>query len=507
MPHLYALTPLDETLHLICEGLQLSKTQRDIAEQRYKGVTKYLSRPGGIFENTGVDIYSQGSLRIGTTIKPLGREDFDLDVVCHIDLASDETENPKELIGELYRELYKNENYRELLEPKARCIRLNYADEFHMDILLGCQDNTRCHDCIKVPDREANKWSPSNPNGYAKWFLMAAEESKLFLLEKKATMDVRADISPIPPADSPFAPVPLKRVVQLMKRHRDLYFEKNPEIKPISVVLTTLAGDLYTGRISVADSMLELLQVILKTVQDEESKGKRLVVWNPTNNLEDFSEKWDKYPERYEAFKGWARTLRDEMVNLITKAKTYGVYAAEKDLQRLFGGGGRVVSGALTEIQKIHPDENRPTTTHSEVIFPIISSKFQWLFGRAPHRLPPETRWDMSPTHLVNIACSFTANNSTVSIPYESNGPALPKHGSLKFTAFTNMPEPFSVFWQVVNTGHEASYKEELRGGFYSDGLTREESTAYKGQHWVQCYVVKGSRCFAMSEPFLVNIA
>jgi hypothetical protein len=82
----------------------------------------------------------------------------------------------------------------------------------------------------------------------------------------------------------------------------------------------------------------------------------------------------------------------------------------------------------------------------------------------------------------------------------------------LSFEASTNVARPFKVYWQVTNTGNEAEWARNLRGGFYDGtisrgGLERQESTKYAGSHCVQCFIVKDGNCVAMSDLFVVNIA
>jgi hypothetical protein len=53
---------------------------------------------------------------------------------------------------------------------------------------------------------------------------------------------------------------PLELVVQLIKRWRDLYYAGgNPDLAPISIVLTTLAGHAYNGEQSVSKALTSVL--------------------------------------------------------------------------------------------------------------------------------------------------------------------------------------------------------------------------------------------------------
>ena len=103
---------------------------------------------------------------------------------------------------------------------------------------------------------------------------------------------------------------------------------------------------------------------------------------------------------------------------------------------------------------------------------------------------------------------------------FKSNSSPLEKHLYLRFHAQTNAPKPYSVFWQVVNTGSEAISDGECRGkiiaslsagagGLHSTSVpshARDERTLYTGMHWVECFIVKKRLCVARSGPYVVNI-
>lgn len=94
-------------------------------------------------------------------------------------------------------------------------------------------------------------------------------------------------------------------------------------------------------------------------------------------------------------------------------------------------------------------------------------------------------------------------------VPYESNGTPLDKGITLHFKALTSAKRPYSVMWQITNTGEEATKANCLRGDFYpSDEGTngRRESTSYTGSHSVQCFVIKNRICVAKSRDFIINI-
>ena len=92
-----------------------------------------------------------------------------------------------------------------------------------------------------------------------------------------------------------------------------------------------------------------------------------------------------------------------------------------------------------------------------------------------------------------------------------SNHPALDKSLSIYFSIKTNAPGVSKYYWQVVNTGTEATNANCLRGDFYDGeirrgGKRRKEDTSYTGQHCVECFVVQNGICVARTGDFIINI-
>lgn len=318
-----ASNQLDDLLQRVGEKLQISKTQRKLAEERYLAVGKWLSNDEELSNGAGIEIYPQGSLSISTTVKPLSKQEYDLDLVCEIN-ESWQGKNPLILLDTIEKRLKENKLYEAMVERKNRCIRLNYANEFHMDILPAHPADMTPSTSVKVPDRKAKNWKDSNPKGYASWFNDISYQYEV-LLEK------RADIKPLPSDDNIERKPPLKRAVQLIKRYRDVYFEGNADSAPISIVLTTLAGQIYIGQASVYKAISDILEGILMNLP---SDGKRLIVLNPTNKKEDLSERWDGHPELYKSFVAFIRDFKQKWDRL---NELGGIHEIAEELKEMFG--------------------------------------------------------------------------------------------------------------------------------------------------------------------------
>ena len=107
---------------------------------------------------------------------------------------------------------------------------------------------------------------------------------------------------------------------------------------------------------------------------------------------------------------------------------------------------------------------------------------------------------------------SWTGRGFSRPIRLHSNSQPLQKGASLTFRAKTTIPEPYEVFWQVVNTGNEAEAAGKLRGGFDRGSIERgsvihREDAAYTGTHTIECFVVKDRHLAARSGAFIVNVS
>lgn len=71
---------------------------------------------------------------------------------------------------------------------------------------------------------------------------------------------------------------------------------------------------------------------------------------------------------------------------------------------------------------------------------------------------------------------------------------------SLKFNIITNVQEPYYVKWKVRNFGEQAERVNDLRGEIINDegNKTKIENTKYKGEHYVECYIIKNNKCVSI---------
>jgi Second Messenger Oligonucleotide or Dinucleotide Synthetase domain len=319
---------LDRLLTDAAESLDIPPSRLKDAINKYEAVGRFISESASALAKYNPDVYPHGSLATGTCVNPLGRDKFDLDLVCEMAIPSSMTQQEsKKVVGDRFKE---DGTYKDMLEEKKRCWRLNYANQFHMDVLPGKPD-ARGFEAIFVPDKELSRWKPSNPRGYAQWFMAQAIKSATQL--HGTLTEAAAAVEPI---DEPAARAryPLQKAIQLLKRHRDVKFSNRPdkESAPISIIITTLAAKAYQGQASVILTMQHLVTGMPKMI--EKDAAGRAWVRNPTNPGENFADKWHTDSSFEEAFLAWIDQARRDVQSL---AGVQGIPSIAKRLEPFLG--------------------------------------------------------------------------------------------------------------------------------------------------------------------------
>lgn len=315
---------LDDLLGRISGKLQLTPTQHAIGEDRYKTIADWLAGDGSPLAPYHPNVYPQGSFRIGTSVKPKGRDEFDVDLVCEFDASARSAFTPASILDAVEHRLRDNGRYEGMIMRMDRCLRLNYAGEFHMDILPAFALSGDNQDTIVIPDEERREWLLSNPKGYAAWFEERAATVRYFSTKT---------VEELPEIEKAEDKSPLARLVQLWKRARDISYADRSEAPPPSIVLTTIAGYYYTGISTVSLALDKTLDCLVRQIQ---MNGAMLEVRNPVISSEDFSETWKLNYAAYLEFVRWVRHLRDEW-RLLLNMQGQGFEAVAEKLVLLFG--------------------------------------------------------------------------------------------------------------------------------------------------------------------------
>lgn len=313
---------LAELLGYVGEELDIPDDVYQQARQRYAELGDWLKTDHIEQYQSDAEIYHQGSLRLGTAVQPVKKEDeYDVDLVYRRDIQK-ESATQEELKVALGQQLQRYIKYLRLngkavpeLVPGRRCWTLDYKRQFHMDVLPALPDDEAAEynlrdldDAIIITDTKLLKWQHSNPKGYANWF---NDQQEMLLMEQREMMAKAAevDVDTIPRER---VPTPLRRAIQILKRHRDIQYQGNPDDKPISIIITTLAANAYGGQPDIFDALTAISAGMRDGIK---TKNGEYWVPNPINPEENFADKWKKTeePQRAERFFEWLDQVEKDL--------------------------------------------------------------------------------------------------------------------------------------------------------------------------------------------------
>lgn len=479
---------LAEFLAKLAETLDIPDYLHDDAVLRYEDIGEWLSDVGSALRPYAPEIYPQGSFRLGTVIRPLSdKDEYDIDLVCHLQIEKEKLtqEKLKEMVGDRLKE---RDDIAAMLDESRRCWCLDYPHQFHMDVLPCIPNKERAPTGILLSDTDLVKWQKSNPIAYAVWFY---EQMKVAFQEKRALVaeSMQASIEDVPEWE---VKTPLQRAVQILKRHRDIHFQNNLDSKPASIIITTLAAHSYQNQINLYDALVDICQDMTSHI---ENRNGRWWVANPVDPDENFADKWNEKPALRQAFLNWHEKVMRDFADVAEKRTIYEVS------ESLSPAVGR--AAVLRAAKALGVDMSVGTIMPGSATIQVPA------LADSNHCKPPE--WPIVPSYKASIKGSVHRKLYSKKKLWDFSDRAVPRGVGLKFVVSTNVPQPYDVRWQVVNTGKEAAEAHQLRGEFYTgdnstSNTVRWESTSYAGTHWIEAFIIKNGVCVARSGKRYVRV-
>jgi hypothetical protein len=330
-----------EILEELGKTLDITEDQYEAAVKSYKYVGEWLSQNDSPLATYSPEILPQGSFLLQTMIRPINEEDeLDIDLVCKLEKvqASWTQFALKKLVGD---RLKANGILNKLLKlpDGKRCWTLQYAEsaKFHLDVLPSVVATgyrtilekafsaTELSDTnilgIRITDKNDPKyttstnlqeWLKSNPFGYAIWF-----KDRCRILTDEIRMLSEA-IQPVPKYQKD--KLPLQRVVQILKWHRDMMFNGD-EHKPISIIITTLASRAYNKETDIIDALVNVVSKMRNHISDVNpyTGAKEKWVSNPVHLEENFADRWKQFPIKQTNFYKWLDAVELDVKNIVAQ--------------------------------------------------------------------------------------------------------------------------------------------------------------------------------------------
>lgn len=252
------LDPLDALLADVAIRIQLSATDYGKAEARNRTINDHLEREGSVLRGRVNLLYPQGSMAIGATIASrLRTDEFDIDAMAELAIPADTP--PQVALDLLFRSVRgeRGSRYYDMVERRTRCVTIHYADRMHIDVtpsVLRFGEPARTSILFHHKPQDPHELTYrllANPWGFAAWFkeqtpldhAFAAVFAKRAAIWESEVLAKRADSIPVPAQQGAHEKAKAVIVLQLLKRWRNVQYDRRNGRRPPSVMMAKLVAD------------------------------------------------------------------------------------------------------------------------------------------------------------------------------------------------------------------------------------------------------------------------
>ena len=263
----------------LANHVNLNQSRLNTLEKRVETITNLLKD-----KLSGYRMYSpQGSYAHGTIIRPVqDNDEFDADILVFIKDDDFDPNKFTDYVSEIYEIFKKDGNYKDKVEKNTRSVKLDYAGDFHLDI-VPCIEHENDH---YICNRNEEKFEKTDGDGYKKWL---NEKNKIVGGNnfRKAT-----------------------RLFKFLRDHKDNFSVK-------SILLTTMLGNQINESDTASGEFPDLpttLKILSNRMNDYLQRNVDMpTISNPVLDSEDFNRHWDqkKYNNFRNKFDSYNKRIND----------------------------------------------------------------------------------------------------------------------------------------------------------------------------------------------------
>lgn len=385
----------------------------------------------------------QGSMAM-YTVTQNDSKDYDIDVaiVFDSDDLPEGTTATKNIVVNALK--YKCKQFNVEPEFKTNCVRIQYAEGYHIDFAIYRKSQNIGGE--EIYEHCGSEWRERNPWSITQWFVENNEEK-----EKKLRI--------------------LVRLLKMFAKSRSYWN------MPGGLILSVLANESFVDY----DRYDELLYYNMVEIRDRLNWN--LEVYNPTDTSQSLLLKESDYTKM--------NNLKIRLDTYIEKLDV--LFDSDCEESDAIGAWNEIFNHSYwgEGIEKSALNESYSLTDESVIYYDISEEYIEDL-------VPVVEKC------YLELECDITnSNNSTV---YKltnllKRNQTIPLGMKLRFYINrTNVNHPYKVVWKVKN---DCSYTEdynESRGQLFSSKQVsiNEEDSSFIGNHYVECYIVKDNVCVAM---------
>lgn len=420
--------------------------KKNLNINRLKEGLKECNQEKGTSYKLSEEAIVQGSMAMATVTQNESNDyDIDVAIVFEKDLLPPGTTATKNMIVNALKR--KCKNFKKEPTAKTNCVRIEYQEGYHIDFAIYRRYKKNESDDTYTYEHCGSEWRERNPRAITKWFLDANTEKNYQLRE-------------------------VVRLLKMFSKSRDGWVNM-----PGGLIQSVLADEQFQSY----ERMDECFYYTIKAIRDRLLWNKEVV--NPTDSTKSLklvSKDDTKMDNLY-------NRLNEKLSKLeILFDDTCTDFQAIEAWEAFFNH-----SYWTTQKEKISKAlESYSSINEAEEEFVRFRETEEFIQNLLPVNYQSQ--------YELNLDCKVVKNEKTLGWLQNmrlKREVLLPKC-QLYFQAKTNVPAPYNVYWKVRNRGIIAKREDSIRGKIQqTDKLTHYEETQFKGNHYVECYIVKNGVC------------
>lgn len=416
--------------------------KKDINLQRLKDGLKEYNKEYGTSYSV-VDSSVQGSVAMSTVVQNEDH-DYDIDVAVVFnksDLGDKGAQATRNMVANALRR--KTKQFNAEPEVKTSCVRVKYADGYHIDFAIYRRAYDALNNCW-VYEHAGADWTLRELKGLAEWFKEQndASSGKLRKVVRLSKMFCKSRSS--------WKNMPsglIQTVLCDEKLHDDydrideLFYYTMKEIVNRLESDTTVAAPVDGGR----------------DLTPRKSDTKKMTNWKNRlkSKLEDLDILFKDDCTQADALQAWYGFFNHDFWNeQVAEASSYSAKLVLKSVRSFVD-----------------------TEQFIEDLYPV------------------------NLTHYCSVSCQVSGNGwrpKPLSEFLQLLRHYLPHNFEIRCTmVYTSCPKPYRVLWKVKNVGPEAARRNQIRGQIHEKGVSIVEHSNFYGNHYIECYIIKNGICVA----------
>lgn len=418
--------------------VNLNGTRTKTLHERVAAVNSFIACHGDLDDVVTDDVIPQGSFAHKTIIRPFSGNDFDADVLVPMEEQDDW--EPRDYTQALHKALQSSARYRDKSVLGKRCVKLDYAGDFHIDLVpFVTRDDGKTY----ITHRTHNEFIRQDPVAYTAWFEDNNRTTHGHLV----------------------------RVVRLMKYLRD-----RSSIQVPSVVLSALLAGCVRSFAGVDNygNVASTLTALVKAL-NEYIGPMRTPPWVDDRVGQNLADRLTQsgFENLQSQVKTWSR--------LMTEALDADADKSIEKWRKLFGESFGATNQSAFE---------------SVTLLASTSNYYEKSLAPGEQDLQKDhgIRVSLDPQHRVRIVGRMSPNQTGVGRyrPIGGSGNHVPVGRSLRFSIEDcTVKKPYEVYWKVRNAGQEAARRRSFRGEIRVLGEQITETSSFPGEHWVEAWIVQ----------------